>query len=50
MKKLFIAIAALVFLVPRASADEGRWLLTLLDKLNLKDMQAKGSKLTAEDS
>ena len=30
-------------------ADEGMWLLPLLERLNLKDMQAKGLELTAED-
>ncbi len=29
-------------------ADEGMWLLSMMEKLNYKDMQAKGLKLTAE--
>ncbi len=48
MKRLFVcAMCALMSL--GAFADEGMWLLPLLEKLNLKDMQAKGLQLTAED-
>ena len=48
MKKFFAgAIALLVSLL--AVADEGMWLLPLLKKLNIKDMQAKGLELSAED-
>jgi len=48
MKRFFVS--ALVVLCSLVSfADEGMWLLPLLKKLNLKDMQAKGLELTAED-
>ena len=48
MKKVIIsALVAMVSL--GAFADEGMWLLPLLEKLNLKDMQAKGLELSAED-
>ena len=48
MKK--IIVSALVMLMSlSAFADEGMWLLPLIKKLNLKDMQAKGLELTAED-
>ena len=48
MKKLIVsALAMLVALT--TFADEGMWLLPLLKKLNLKDMQAKGLELTADD-
>lgn len=43
---LFSLLAANTFL---ADADEGMWLLALLDKLNITVMQAKGLKLSAED-
>ena len=48
MKKVIIsALVAMMSL--GAFADEGMWLLPLLEKLNLKDMQAKGLELSAED-
>lgn len=31
-----------------AKADEGMWLLSMMEKLNYKDMQSRGLKLTAE--
>ncbi len=43
---------AIVFLITVSSfirADEGMWIPLLLKKYNIKDMQAKGFKLTAED-
>ncbi len=48
MKKLLIAFVAVLFMLP-AKADEGMWLLPYLNKLNIKDMKAKGLKLKAED-
>lgn len=49
MKKLIlIAIICLTFARP-ALADEGMWLLPFIEKLNIKDMKAKGFKLSAED-
>ncbi|MDR2890924.1 MAG: S46 family peptidase [Alistipes sp.] len=48
MKKLFVAALAVMFVLP-AVADEGMWLLPYLNKLNIKDMKAKGLKLDAED-
>ncbi len=48
MKKFLVACAAMLFILP-ASADEGMWLLPFLNKLNIKDMKAKGLKLKAED-
>ncbi|MDO4757782.1 MAG: S46 family peptidase [Rikenellaceae bacterium] len=48
MKKLILSfVAALVALT--ATADEGMWLLPYLQKMNIKDMKAKGCKLSAED-
>lgn len=43
MKKLFLALS--LFIGISASADEGMWLLNMLDKLNLEQ---KGFKITAE--
>jgi len=49
MKKGFILLLSLVLFCGRAAADEGMWLLPLLQQLNIKDVQAKGLKLSAED-
>ncbi len=48
MKKIVLSfVFVLVGFV--AWADEGMWLLPYLNKLNIKEMRAKGLKLTAED-
>lgn len=50
MKKiigLFLVISLL--LANNVKADEGMWLPVLLKKLNIKDMQEKGFKLSAKD-
>ena len=48
MKKLFTIImaAAVSF---GAVADEGMWLLPLLEKMNIKTMQQMGCKLSADE-
>ena len=48
MKKIIISALVALFTL-NAFADEGMWLLPLLERLNLKDMKAKGLELTAED-
>lgn len=48
MKKINILLILLI-LGSRLKADEGMWLPILLQELNIKDMQSKGFKLTAED-
>ncbi len=48
MKKLF-TVVILSMLTCAAWADEGMWMLPYLNKLNIKDMKAKGLKLDAED-
>ena len=48
MKKFFLTLTAAV-LSFTAMADEGMWLLPYLQKMNIKDMKAKGLKLSAED-
>ncbi len=50
MKKFFAALLALAVSVPSVvKADEGMWLLPLIEKLNIKDMKEKGFKLEADD-
>ena len=48
MKKLF-AIFLAAFLTIGAAADEGMWLLPLLEKMNIKTMQKMGCRLTADE-
>ena len=48
MKKVLFTIAA-AMIAFSAAADEGMWLLPYLQKMNIKDMKAKGCKLSAED-
>ena len=50
MKKLFAILAILVISFGfKAKADEGMWLLPLIEKLNMGKMTALGLKLSAED-
>ncbi len=50
MKKTILYLIAIYFaIIPNLRADEGMWIPLLLNKYNIKDMQAKGFKLTAED-
>ena len=50
MKKTSILlIAAILLSVLPAKADEGMWLLPLLEKLNIKKMQELGLRLNAKD-
>ncbi len=48
-KFLFIIVILVTFAAPRAKADEGMWLLPLIEKLNIGTMTEMGLKLTAED-
>lgn len=48
-KTISITLIFLLFASPYLRADEGMWIPLLLKKYNIKDMQAKGFKLTAED-
>ncbi len=45
---LLAAVLSAAVALP-VSADEGMWLLPYLQKMNIKDMKAKGLKLSAED-
>lgn len=48
MKKLFLLLAAACVSFS-AAADEGMWLLPYLQKMNAKDMKARGCKLSPEE-
>lgn len=49
MKRIYVLFTlALLMFSQAAKADEGMWLLSLLDKMNYKDMEAKGLRLTKE--
>lgn len=48
MKKLFLLIAAACISFS-AAADEGMWMLPYLQKMNMRDMKARGCKLSAEE-
>lgn len=48
MKKILAALILMVSLLP-LKADEGMWLLPLLEKLNIGQMQEMGLELSAED-
>ncbi len=49
MKKLLMLLVVACMFTTRASADEGMWLLPLLQKMNAKDMKAKGMKISVKD-
>ena len=50
MKKLLaISLILMIGFAPKANADEGMWILPLIQKLNIETMQKMGLKLTAED-
>ena len=48
MKKLFLLFAA-ACVTFSAATDEGMWMLPYLQKMNAKDMKARGCKLSAEE-
>ena len=48
MKRFFLTLVAVLISVG-VMADEGMWLLPYLQKMNIKDMKAKGCKLSAEE-
>ncbi len=49
MKKILLFLVALLLVAPKAKADEGMWLLPLIQKLNYNKMRDMGLKLTAEE-
>lgn len=48
MKRIFLTLSAMAMLAFSASADEGMWLLPLLQKMNSKAMENIGCRLTPE--
>ena len=48
-KLLTIWLLLTIFLTPALRADEGMWIPILIEKYNIKLMQEKGFKLSAED-
>src|SRR5512133_1415077 len=46
---LIFCLLLTTFLVPSLLADEGMWIPLLIEKYNIKLMQEKGFKLSAED-
>jgi hypothetical protein len=48
-KRLIIMLLSALLLIPAIKADEGMWIPVLIGKYNIKLMQEKGFKLTAED-
>ena len=48
-KRGLLVLMSIIFAVSPLRADEGMWLLPLIEKLNIKNMQALGFKLTAQD-
>lgn len=50
MKRILLSVFIALFLFsPSARSDEGMWIPILIEKFNIKMMQDKGFKLTAED-
>jgi hypothetical protein len=49
MRKILLYFIVSVILVPQTKADEGMWLLPLIEKMNIKDMKKSGFKLDAKD-
>jgi hypothetical protein len=50
MKKIFVLLVILILTFGfKAKADEGMWLLPLIEKMNIGKMTALGLKLSAED-
>ncbi len=48
MKKFLLTLAAVAVLLPSARADEGMWMLPLLEKINADAMRNLGSRLTPD--
>lgn len=48
MKKFFLSLVAVMALLPSVKADEGMWLLPLLEKINSEALRNLGARLTPE--
>ena len=49
MKKLSLLLCSIILLGGTATADEGMWLLPLINQLNAKGMKDAGLRLSPED-
>ncbi|PLX17081.1 MAG: serine protease, partial [Marinilabiliales bacterium] len=49
MKKLFTILSIVLLLNIKVKADEGMWLLPLIQQLNIEKMQQMGCELSAEE-
>ena len=49
MKKILCVLAALAVFAGSVRADEGMWMLPLLQKMNAKAMKQAGCKLTPKE-
>ena len=50
MKRILLVIITMALLLPASiKADEGMWILPLISKLNINQIQEKGFKLSADD-
>ncbi|MDR1170549.1 MAG: S46 family peptidase [Prevotellaceae bacterium] len=49
MKKVLLYFIVSVIMIPQTKADEGMWLLPLIEKLNIRDMKKAGFKLSVKD-
>jgi hypothetical protein len=49
MKKVLLYFIVSVVLIPQTRADEGMWLLPLIEKMNINDMKKAGFRLSAKD-
>ena len=48
MKRILAALAAVIILAPAAKADEGMWMLPLLEKINADAIRNLGGRLTPD--
>lgn len=48
MKKIFASLAAALLLIPSLRADEGMWMLPLIEKINADALRNLGSRLTPD--
>ena len=49
MRKFKFSLLLIILILGRAVADEGMWLPSLVQKLNIAEMQQMGFQLNAED-
>lgn len=49
MKRILAILAAMLLILPTAKADEGMWLLPLLEKMNRKSLREAGCRLSPKE-